>query len=928
MGPEGAGLGFGRLVRGYRLAAGLTQEELAGRSGLSARAIADMERGRTGRPYPSSVLALAGALDLAASQREQLIRASRPAAGGGSMPGPAAAAPVARELPPAVSCFAGRAGELAALAGLLEDSRADGGAVVISAIAGTAGVGKTGLATHWAHQVAHLFPDGQLHVNLRGYDPGPPVSPAEALAGFLRALGVSGRDIPAETEERAGMYRSLLAGRRILIFLDNARDAGQVRPLLPGTASCLTVVTSRDSLAGLVARDGARRIELDALPLTDAVSLLRELVGARVEADPGAAAELAGLCCGLPLALRVTAELAAARPQAALAGLAAELSGQRARLELLNAGGDQATAVQTVFSWSDQQLDPAAARAFRLLGLHPGPDVDAHAMAALTATTPHEASLLLGGLARAHLIQPKTPGRYSMHDLLRQYATDRAEASMTVLERDQARLRLLDFLRHTAIRAEAMCQREVRSEAIRRYQSGDYVTPEFTRADQAGAWLRAERHALLAFLDQVTAQGQHDQVVALTAGLAHLLSTDGPFAEARTRHVAAVHAARHLGDQLGQAHALLCLGDARRLTGDYPEAARDLEQALALHHDLGDRLGQAGALTILGIVRQRTGDTPGAVRDLEQALAFYRDLGDRLGQAGALTRLGAVRQATGDCPGAVRDLEQALALCRDLGDRLGQAGALAILGAVRGRTGDCPGAVRDLEQALALYRDLGDRLGRANALTDLGAMRQLAGDYPGAARDLEQGLALFRDLGNRHGQANALTFLGTMRRCTGEYPGAVRDLEQALALFQDLGNRQGQANALTRLGAVRRLTGDYPGAARDLEQALAFVRDIGDRGSEAEALNESGPLHRVRGELAQAKQCHQQALELARAITSALDEASALAGLGRCAIVAGQPAKARALLRQAHQIFQQAGVAEAGTVLAELNALQGSRSKL
>ena len=321
-------------------------------------------------------------------------------------------------------------------------------------------------------------------MNLRGYDPGPPVSSADALAGFLRALGVPGRDIPAEIGERAGMYRSLLAGRQILILLDNARDAAQVRPLLPGTSGCLTIVTSRDSLAGLVARDGARRIELDVLPLPDAVSLLHQLVGARVDADPGSASGLAELCCRLPLALRVAAELAAVRPKAALADLAAELSDQRARLELLDADGDRATAVETVFSWSEQHLDPAAARAFWLLGLHPGPDVDAHAMAALIATAPHEASRLLRRLARAHLTQLTTPGRYGMHDLLRRHAADRAITTMTFGEREEARARLLDFLQRTAIRAEAACQRETRSTAIDCYRSGDTsrrISPMVTR---------------------------------------------------------------------------------------------------------------------------------------------------------------------------------------------------------------------------------------------------------------------------------------------------------------------------------------------------------------------------------------------------------------------------------------------------------------
>ena len=267
----------------------------------------------------------------------------------------------------------------------------DAAAVPIMVLAGTAGVGKTALAVRWARRAAAAFPDGQLYVNLRGYDPGAPVAPADALAGFLRALGLAGEDIPAGEDERAAAYRSLLDGRRVLVVLDNAASVEQARPLLPGSPSCLVVVTSRDSLAGLVARHGARRLALDMLPAADAIGLLRTLIGDRVDAEPDAAAELAAQCARLPLALRVAAELAAASPDSRLAELAGELAGEQRRLDLLDAGGDERTAVRGVFSWSYRHLPAAAARAFRLIGLHPGPDLDAYAVAALTGAppTPH-----------------------------------------------------------------------------------------------------------------------------------------------------------------------------------------------------------------------------------------------------------------------------------------------------------------------------------------------------------------------------------------------------------------------------------------------------------------------------------------------------------------------------------------------------------
>ena len=308
---------------------------------------------------------------------------------------------VPRQLPAAVPHFTGRDADLAVLNGLLGAARAGRAAVVIAAVDGAPGVGKTALAVQWAHQVADRFPDGQLYVNLRGYDPGVPVTAGDALAGFLRTLGVLGSQIPDATEDRARLFRSRLAGRRVLVLLDNARDGDQVRPLLPGDAGCLAVVTSRDALAGLVATDGARRLDLDVLPVADAVALLRSLIGDRPGADPEAAAALAGLCARLPLALRIAAEMAVARPSLPLADLAAELAADR--LGFLDAGEDRAE-VRAVFSWSLRQLPGEVARGFALLGLHPGQDVDVPAAAALTGTTVTQARKLLG------LLAPGQPG--------------------------------------------------------------------------------------------------------------------------------------------------------------------------------------------------------------------------------------------------------------------------------------------------------------------------------------------------------------------------------------------------------------------------------------------------------------------------------------------------------------------------------------
>jgi DNA-binding SARP family transcriptional activator len=381
---------------------------------------------------------------------QQILRAN-PAL---TVTGPAPACPGAgmpRELPAAVPGFTGRAAELQALSRLLD--RPGGqppGTVMISAISGTAGVGKTALAVHWAHQVAGRFSDGQLYVNLRGYDPDPPMTAADALARFLRSLGVPGPGIPQDLEDRAAQYRSLVAGRRMLIVLDNVGSTEQVRPLLPGTSSCLTVVTSRDSLAGLVAREGAVRLDLDLLPGSEAVSLLQDLIGERATADPAATRELAAQCSRLPLALRVAAEFAAARPATPLASLITELTGQQQRLDLLDAAGDRRTAVRAVFSWSVRSLDPATARTFRLLGLHPGIDLDLDATAALTASTTTQAERALQALTRGCLTRPTAPGRYTMHELLRAYARDLSASTDTRADRNAALTRLFNHYLHTA----------------------------------------------------------------------------------------------------------------------------------------------------------------------------------------------------------------------------------------------------------------------------------------------------------------------------------------------------------------------------------------------------------------------------------------------------------------------------------------------
>ena len=523
------------------------------------------------------------------------------------------------ELPAGVGQFTGRTAELAALTRMLDQAPAT---VVISAISGTAGVGKTALAVHWAHQVASRFADGQLYVNLRGYDPGQPMPAADALAAFLRALGVPGSDIPAEESERSARYRSKLAGKRMLVLLDNARSVDQVRPLLPGTPGSAVLVTSRDALAGLVARDGAARLDLDLLPMADAVALLHALIGQRADADPLAAAELARLCCRLPLALRIAAELAAARADVGLHALVAELADQRQRLDRLDSGGDPFAAVRTVFSWSYRNLDASAARAFRLAGLHPGPHFDAYAGAALTAARLEEARDALETLARAHLVQPVDPGRYQMHDLLRAYAREFAAADDNNAERN-ALTSLFDYYLHTASIAMDAMFPEAHDRRPRIPQPPTLSPPVTGDAGAARAWLDTERATLIAITAHAAELGWPGHATKLAATLYRYLQTGGHFPEAVIIHGHARNAARQTGDHTAEAQALTGLGAADRRQGRYQQAAQNHRQALTLYREACDPTGQAIALGNLSLVAYYQGSYQQCADHSREALALF-----------------------------------------------------------------------------------------------------------------------------------------------------------------------------------------------------------------------------------------------------------------------------------------------------------------
>jgi tetratricopeptide (TPR) repeat protein len=686
------------------------------------------------------------------------------------------------QLPADVAAFTGRAEELAELDRLAAQSSD----MVISVVSGTAGVGKTALAVRWARRAASTFPDGQLYVNLRGYDPGQPVPPGDALAGFLRALGLAGPDIPPGEDERAAAYRSLLDGRRVLVVLDNAASVEQVRPLLPGCPSCLVVVTSRDSLAGLVARHGARRLDLDILPLPDAVGLLRTLIGARVDAEPRAAAALAGQCARLPLALRVAAELAAASPGSLLEELAGELDGEQRRLDLLDAGGDGRTAVRGVFSWSYRHLPAAAARAFRLAGLHPGPDFDAYAVAALTGVTITQARDVLALLARAHLVQPAGAGRYGMHDLLRAYASHLAEAYDGGAAQDAALAGLYDYYLGTASGAMDVL---VPAEKHFRPRVPPIGTPapQVDSAAEARAWLDAERATIVAVAVHAARQGAPGYTTRFAATLYRYLETGGHHADAMIIHGHARQAARLIGDRAAEATALTNLGIISWRQGRYQQAVDYHGQAMAASVEIGDPTGKAVALANLGVVYERQG---------------------RYDEAAGCQR-------------------EALALCQETGDRSGVARALANLGSVAARQGDYEEAISWYQQALALFREIGDGTGEASALPDLGLAYQQQGRYEEAARCYQQALALFRESGDRTGEAEALNGVGAIMFSIGRPDEARIQHTAALTLASQIGDAYEQARAHNGLGAALQATGDITLARHHWLCALGLYSELG-----------------------------------------------------------------------------------------------------
>ena len=635
-----------------------------------------------------------------------------------------------RQLPPAMRDFTGRVIDLAALDALLptdpEDTAPSGhpGAVVISAIGGSAGIGKSTLAVYWAHRVREWFPGGTLYANLRGYGPGEPATAGEILEQFLRAVGMAPGRIPGTLEEQTSAYRSLLDRQRMLIVLDNANSAEQVRPLLPASAGCFVVVTSRSSLTGLVVSHGAARINLDLLPLDEAVEMLARIVGhARARQEPDALTAIAHACARLPLALRIAGQRAASHPHLALADVHAELADEHGRLEALSRSDDEASTVRAVFTWSYNVLDGERALVFRRLGLHPGTEVGVHAAAALADIPPHRARRALEALAEVHLVEPVAVDRYRTHDLLRVYALERAESEETSERRRDATRELLEFYAHTV---DSVDRRVI----LRRRPKDSTPRPPrhplvFNSDRHAFQWFLTERANIVAAAHHAAATRQHALAWQIAAAVTGLFDRDGNRSDwIRTLRIG-LASARALGDQRREALMLQYLGYVLTQTREFDEAIDSQNRALRIYRTIANQAELAGILDDLGLTYHGAGQLDNAVDCYTQSLSLSQQLPDTWYEAIVLNHLGDLYADLNRFDEAIDHHQRALDAFRAAHDLSREGWTLRLLG-------DAYREHNNLEQSIAAYRQA------LVALDERGYTPELARCLAGLAESLHR----------------------------------------------------------------------------------------------------------------------------------------------------------------------------------------------
>ena len=652
---------------------------------------------------------------------------------------------IPRELPAALTHLVGREPELRRLDAMASQASGPAAMTVIAVIGGTAGVGKTALVTHWARRVASQFPDGQLYLALRGFAPDAvPVSPAEGLGLFIGALQ-PGAPVPSGLSARVNLYRSLTAGKRLLIVLDNARDAEQVRALLPGSPGSMVVITSRDWLAGLAVTEGAELIGVDVLGSAEAKALIASRIGAaRAAAESSAVTEIAELCGRLPLALAVVAAKAAARPGLPLAKLAAGLRDPGGRLSALDAG-DSAASARSVLSWSYACLMAPEAGMFRLAGMHPGPDAGLNALASLAGVPAGLAREMLEELERVNIAAQTAAGRFAMHDLLRAYARERAQAEESAELRHAATARMLDYYLHAAHAMSLRLYPPRPAIGLPAPQPGA-LKEDFGSYQAAWAWAEAEYPALLGVVTSAAHDGFPARAWQLAWAWETFLSRRGRWDELACIQRLGLDAARRGGDPAGLAHATCGLGWTFVLQGDYERGREHLEEAARYFGQLGDASGEARACIRAGSALWRQHRHAEARLLAERALGLFRACGDRAGQAGALNNIGMHHIHLGAYADGVEHCQQGLAIFRELGYRGGEGNALDSLGEAYRRLGRTTDAIACFQQSLSAFREVGDQYNQAEILTHLAAARQADGDARAARDCLRKALAIFTEL--------------------------------------------------------------------------------------------------------------------------------------------------------------------------------------
>jgi DNA-binding SARP family transcriptional activator len=825
-----------------------------------------------------------------------------------------------RQLPADTRVFTGRARELAELVAAAGQAA---GTLVISALDGMAGIGKTALAVRAAHRVADRFPDGQLFIDLRGNTGGlDPLSAEDALAYLLRALGVAPQSIPSGVAERTTLYRAKLAEHRTLIVLDNAVGPDQVRPLLPGVVGCLVLITSRNRLTGL---DGALSLTLDLLSEGEAVALLSEVAGTeKAPLCSPAVRELAALCGYVPLALRIVAARLRHQRELTVDALVSQMRDETGRLGQLNDGDRDLT---SVFDSAFASLPEPERDMLRMLGVIPGPDLDPYAAANLLGTDLHTARHLLESLLERSLLLQQTAGRYRMHDLIRAYVRSLMDADGD--EARGARARLLDYCERTAWRADVHVARNNRTQ--RRATAPAPATaspaPELSDTAQALAWFRAERPNLLAAIaDAATAPAAR---IGLTAAMASTLMHDGPWQQAAALHEAAVRAAGELGDRQAEAEALWdqARTEGLLLTDGRGYATSLLERSLSIFQEIGDRQGEANVRSGIRALEYGDGDAAAAALGSDgPAAPIFREVGDRLGEAGALYMEAKIFALRGE-PGEAHRLGlEALAAFREVGLRRGEAMVLHTLGRLDIDEGDLSSAAVYLESSIAIHREFGHRQNEAAVLLDLGRIRTVTGAYARAAEMISLALETFRDLGSVRGQAVGVGLLGQVRLATGEYAAAEKLFDEATALYLGYRSRYGEVDTLRDLGITRFRAGD-PSGTDALERALeAFDGEVQDAQGEARTLVYLGEAAAETEGPARALDFYRQAIPLARKARSLIDEAHALDGIARCTERLGDRRDAVENLGQAVARYRRMGAFELAEAEARLTALESAES--